>query len=103
MKSELKGGYYEVLVTNADLIKFADQFPCHGLDLDAEYVFLFDARNGDLVEMSALRDGMIPDCVTEEENGAGLVALGEDAGLTGAEQLGLQDVLAMKYTGALLV
>ncbi|NTF17767.1 hypothetical protein G6L37_05090 [Agrobacterium rubi] len=97
MISELFGSVYTVTVTSADVNTFAASFPCHGLDLDAEYVFEFDVRNGDLVAMSALRDGVKLDDVGEDEDGEGLRVLTEDAGLTGAEHLGLRDVLLIRF------
>jgi hypothetical protein len=102
MDCTLNGTTYEVLVTNAELITFAQSFPCHGLDLDSEYVFQFDSKNGDLVDLSVLRDGVRPESVSEEEDGEGLRCLSEDAGLAGAEQLGLQDVIAIRFSGALV-
>lgn len=97
MISTLEGITYTVLVTNKELNDFASSFPCHGLDLDSEYLFEFDARNGDLVDITVLRDGVRPDAVREEEDREGLRALSEDATLTGAEELGLRDVIAIRY------
>lgn len=97
MISTLEGSTYSVLVTNGKLNEFAATFPCHGLDLDSEYLFQFDSRNGDLVDVTVLRDGERPDDVSEQEDGAALRVLSEDAGLTGAEQLGLRDVIAIRY------
>jgi hypothetical protein len=93
----LNGSCYTVTVTNAEVNAFARTYPCHGLDLDADYVFQFDARNGDLLEVSALRDGERLEDVTEEEDGGALSALSEDATLTGAEELGLRDVLGIRF------
>ena len=93
----LEGTSYSVTVTSAEVISFAATWPCHGLDLDSEYVFQFDARNGDLVEVSALRDGIRLDDVTEDEDGSALGALCDDACLTGAEELGLRDVLGIRF------
>ncbi len=102
MISTLEGSTYSVLVTNRKLNEFAAAFPCNGLDLESEYLFQFDARNGDLVEVTALRDGERPDDISEQEDGEALRVLSEDAGLTGAEQLGLRDVIAIRYGEAAL-
>jgi hypothetical protein len=93
----LQGATYSVLVPNDEVIKFAATWPCHGLDLDSEYLFDFDARNGDIVGTTVLRDGMRPDSVHDDEDGEALRALSEDAGLTGAEKLGLPDVIGMRF------
>lgn len=93
----LEGTTYTVLVTNKEVCEFAATWPCHGFDTDAEYQFQFDARNGDLIDIAALRDGINEDQIGEDEDGGWLAALSEDATLTGAEQLGLTDVIAIRY------
>ncbi len=97
MISTLSGVNYSVLVSNLEVIDFAASWPCHGLDLDAEYLFDFDSRNGDLVDVTVLRDGMRPDKTRDDEDGEALRALSEDAGLTGAEELGLRDILLIRF------
>lgn len=97
MISELKGSVYQVLVTNSDVCEFARSWPCHGLDTDAQYLFEFDARNGDLISASALDENGVERDFFEGESGSALVALSEDATLTGAEQLNLVDVIAIRY------
>lgn len=97
MISTLEGSCFSVTVTNAEVNSFAATWPCHNLDLDSEYVFQFDARNGDLIDLSALRDGVALDDVAEHEDGDALRVLSDDACLTGAEELGLRDVLAIRF------
>lgn len=97
MISTLERTSFSVTVTNAEVNSFAATWPCHGLDLDSEYVFQFDARNGDLIEVSALRNGVTPDDITENEDGQALGVLCDDACLTGADELGLRDVLAIRF------
>jgi hypothetical protein len=97
MISTLEGRHFSVLVTNQEVNEFARNFPCHGLDLDAEYLFQFDVRNGDLVDITVLRDGEIPESPREDEDTEGLRVLSEDATLVGAEELGLRDVIGLRF------
>jgi hypothetical protein len=97
MISTLQGVTYSVLVTNEEVIKFASSWPCHGLDLDAEYLFDFDARNGDIADITVLRSGLRPDTVQGDEDGEALRVLSEDAALTGAEELELRDVIFIRF------
>lgn len=97
MISTLEGNTYKVVVTNRELNEFAASFPCHGLNLDSEYSFEFDTRNGDLVDITVLRDRGVPDTIHEGEDGEALRVLAEDATLAGAEFLGLRDVIAIRF------
>lgn len=97
MISTLEGTCYTVLVTNKEVCDFASSWPCNRLDTDAEYQFQFDARNGDLIDICALRDGVTESRISKDEDGEWLAALSEDATLIGAEQLGLADVVAIRF------
>lgn len=97
MISELHETVYTVHVTNAEVCAFARSWPCHNLDTDGEYLFEFDRRNGDLVAVDAVTpDGGLRQ-IAEEEDGGWLSALCDDAMLEGAEDLGLSDVIAIRY------
>lgn len=96
MKAVLKGSHYSVTVPIDELLMFAKQWPCHNLDLDAEYVFECDARNGDLVEIGKFVDGGYVS-TDDAEDGPALLALSEEAGEFGARDLNLTDVLAIRY------
>jgi hypothetical protein len=102
MISTLSGIHYSVLVLNEEVINFAAAWPCHGLDLEAEYLFDFDSRNGDLVDVTVLRCGTRPDEMRGDENGEALRVLSDDASLAGAEELGLRDALAIRFGEAAL-
>jgi len=93
MKAELAGSCYTVTAEPEDVASFTATWPCSGLDPDCSYRFEFSASNGDLVDVTASRDGKPVD----HEDGSALVALSEDAGRFGAEQLGLEDVLAIRW------
>jgi hypothetical protein len=97
MICELHGSVYTVLVTNAEVCEFARSWPANRLDTDGEYIFQFDARNGDLVDVSAMTDEGIARDILEDEDGDWLAALSNDATLVGAEALGLIDVVAIRY------
>jgi hypothetical protein len=77
-------------------LAFARRWPCHNFDLDAEYVFEFDANNGDLVDVDKYIDGKytVPE---ETEDGPEFVALSEDACEFGARELGLSSVLEIRF------
>lgn len=97
MICELHGSVYTVTVTNAELCDFARSWPANRFDTDGEYLFQYDARNGDLVDLSAVSaDGMERE-IGEEEDGDWMAALSEEAGMVGAETLGLRDVMAVRY------
>lgn len=97
MISSLSGSSYTVLITNREVREFSRAWPCNGLDTDAEYRFEFDARNGDLIDLCAMRDGITEDRISEEEDGSWMAALSEDATLVGAEALGLREVVAIRF------
>ena len=94
MRASLNGSFYTVVAEIDDVQEFAKSWPCHGLNLDAEYTFEFSAKNGDIVDLSATEDGKPFDT---SDSGAALSALSEDAGRYGAETLGLEDVLAIRF------
>lgn len=100
MEARLNGTVYTVLVTNAEVSDFAATWPGNHFDRDAEYVFEFDVRNGDLVDINAVRDSQVVP-TTEDEDGPEFVAMSEDAGKFGAEALGLDAVVAIRYPSAL--
>lgn len=91
-------GSYTVVVDVEDVRAFAATWPSSGLDTDATYEFTFSGANGDLVDVSMARDGRTLD--TADVDGPALAALSEDAGLFGARELGLDDVLAIRYPDA---
>lgn len=96
MEATLNGTVYTVLVSNAEVCDFASQWPGHHFDTDAEYIFEFEVRNSDLVDLNAVRDGVaVP--TEEDEDGPEFVAMSEDAGKFGAETLNLEDVIAIRY------
>lgn len=97
MICELHGSVYSVLVTNAEVCDFARSWPANRLDTNGEYLFQFDARNGDLVDVSAVDGEGATRDILKEEDGDWLSALSDDATLVGAEQLGLVDVMAIRY------
>lgn len=97
MIATLEGSIYTVTATNRDVCDFAATWPCHGLDTDCEYVFQFSASTGDIVDVNAIRDSGQLEATAENEDGEALKALSEEAGRYGAEQLGLQDVLSIRY------
>lgn len=94
MRASLSGSYYTVVAGTDDIRGLAEQWPCHGLNLDAEYAFEFSAKNGDLVDVTATEDGKPFDA---DDDGGALAALCDDAGRFGAEHLALDDVLAIRY------
>lgn len=95
MRATLNGSFYTVVAEVDDVRGLASKWPCHGLNLDAEYTFEFSAGNGDIVDLSATEDGRA--IGTEDSDGEALRVLSEDAGRFGAEQLGLESVLAIRY------
>lgn len=96
MHAELNGSTYTVTATSKDVCDFAAAWPCHGLDTDSEYVFEFSSANGDLVDLNALRAGRL-ESLKDGEDGAALAALSEDACRAGAEQLGLNEIIAVHF------
>lgn len=85
MRTFDNGIYYSVLVSEREVENFARRWPCFG-NVRA-YWFQFDKRNGDLIDTDANE---------EDADGAGIVALAEDAMLYGARRLRLFDVLAIR-------
>lgn len=96
MRAELEGSSYTVIVPIDEVLAFARQWPGHNFDLDAEYVFQFSSKNGDLVDVGKLVDGKyaVPE---DTEDGPEHVALSEAAGEFGARELNLTDVLAIRF------
>lgn len=88
MKATLRGSYYVVNVSTADVQKFAAQWPNFGPKLAVW--FEFDARNGDLVDMGP--HTAVAERKMAEMDQAGLTALSEDAGKYGAKKLKLKNV-----------
>ena len=95
MRAEQLHSSYTVVVDVEDVRAFAASWPCSGLDTDASYGFTFSSGNGDLVDTEMTVDGRTTD--TSGSDGPALAALSEDAGLFGARELGLEDVLAIRY------
>ncbi len=62
------GNPNKVIVSRAEVATFRAQFPCSNLR-DRSYWFEFDAQNGDLIDTD----------VPEHDDGAGAVALADDA------------------------
>lgn len=96
MKTELAGSYYIVTAEPEDIAAFMASWPCSGLDPDCSYRFEFSASNGDLVDLQAYREGN----PVEHEDGEALAALSEDAGRFGANRLGLDKVMAIRWPEA---
>lgn len=96
MQADRIGAEYSVSVDKDDVVAFMRSWPCSGLDADASYRFVFSASNGDLVDLTVTRgDGHVD--TTESEDGPALLALSEDAGRFGAEELGLEEVIAIRF------
>lgn len=96
MKTNDAGSCYEVIANEEDVATFMKSWPASGLNEDSSYVFLFDKSTGDIVDLEAETNGercTVPD----EESGAALLALSEDACKFGAEELQLDDVLAIRF------
>lgn len=101
MICELHGSVYTVTVTNAELCDFARSWPCSRFDTDGEYLFQYDVRNGDLVDLSAVSADGKERQIGEDEDGEWMAALSEEAGMVGADELGLRDVIAIRYPAML--
>ncbi len=78
MRAYNNGCFFTVLCTEPDVRTFARQWPCFGNV--RSYWFQFDKRNGDLVDTNQ-RDG--------ETDGAGILALCDDAKAYGAKRFRL--------------
>lgn len=76
MKAYDNGCFYTVRVSEAEVAAFARSWPCFGNV--RSYWFQFDKRNGDLVDTDH-KDG--------ETDGAGIVALSDDAKAYGERRL----------------
>lgn len=96
MEAVNAGKNYRVTVRVDELLAIAQRWPAHNFDLDAEYVFEFDGKNGDLVDVEKFVDGKftVPD---ETEDGPEHVALAEEACEFGARELGLSSVLEIRF------
>lgn len=94
MRSKLHEDTYTVTVEPEEVSEFMKTWPCSGL-IPAIFDFTFSRHNGDLVdaEMDAygIRKGGTESC-----DGPALAALSEDAGIHGARELGLDEVLALR-------
>lgn len=77
MRVYLRGMFYTVCVSGDDVDKFKRRFPCSGLP-DAPISFEFDRRNGDLVDIR---------CRKAYQDGAGILALSQDAQQYGEDTL----------------
>ena len=97
MEYQLTGSVYTVTVTSAEVSAFAESWPGFHGDTGADYVFEFDARNGDLVDVAAYRGSGGLESISEEEDGQWLSALSDDACLAGADAFSLDDVLAIRF------
>lgn len=96
MEARSRGSVYLVAVSPKELSDFAKSWPGHHFDIDNEYVFEFDRKNGDLIDMNILRgDELHP--LPEDQDGPEFVALAEEACRWGAEALLLDDVMAIRY------
>lgn len=90
------GKNYRVTVHIDEVLSFAKKWPGHHFDLDAEYAFEFDAKNGDLVEIEKYIDGKLAEA-DETEDGPEFVAMSDDACEFGARELGLSNVLEIRF------
>jgi len=72
------GCFYTVQCSAADVEAFAYRWPCFGSC--RAVAFQFDKRNGDLIDVSRS---------TAQNDGAGILALAEDAQAYGRKKLGL--------------
>jgi len=85
MRTYDNGCFYTVMVSEADVARFAASWPCFGNV--RSYWFQFHKLTGDLVDTN--HEG-------GETDGSGIVALSEDAMAYGAERLRLADLLAIR-------
>jgi hypothetical protein len=96
MKAESAGPHYFVVTADSDDVsKFVASWPGSGLDEEASYSFTFSAKNGDLVDLWAIRGDGQRDA-TNMDDGPDLLALSEDAMKFGAIELSLDDVIAIR-------
>lgn len=86
MKAELTGTTLGVVLDAAEVNEWAARWPCFGY---AEHALelQFDARNGDLIDA----------CGDDELDGAGIVALCQDALLASALRLGLDSMIGLHF------
>ncbi len=83
MRAFDNGCFFTVLCSEFDVSAFADRWPCFGKR--RSLWFQFDKRNGDLVDTNQV-DG--------EQDGAGVVALADDAKAYGIRRLKLRALAA---------
>lgn len=84
MRTFDNGSFYTVQCTTADVLNFANRWPCFGPR--APIAFEFDKANGDLVDV-------LPSDADayESMDPTGVRALSEDAQAHGRRRLGLQE------------
>lgn len=82
MRAYDNGCFFTVLCSENDVYKFAQSWPCFG-DVKS-YWFQFDKRNGDLVDTNH-QDG--------DTDGAGILALSQDAQAYGAKRLRINQLV----------
>ena len=81
MRAFDNGCFFTVLCTKSDVQAFSAQWPCFGNV--RSYWFQFDKRNGDLVDTNQIEG---------EQDGAGVLALAQDAQAYGVRRLKIRNL-----------
>ena len=85
MRAYDNGCFFTVLCSESDVDAFADRWPCFGTR--KTLWFQWDKRNGDLVDTNQI-DG--------EQDGAGVLALSDDAKAYGVRRLKIRNLIRAK-------
>lgn len=78
MTTQIQGVCVRVIVRPYEVKAFANRWPCSGFADGVGFDFIFDSRNGDLVDVQARSEaGRI--CAAADFDGPALAALADDA------------------------